>query len=414
MEHPLSLKVMRLSRPRFSSKVMITDDSDDILSRTLMEEHLKDPSSCRDVPEAALGRLLILPQSFGMIYLGETFSCYISLHNDSTDPCFSISMKCDLQTMVHRITLYPQNKEPPLQDQLLPGDSIDRVLNHEVKDLGTHILVCEVFYTSPKTQEKSSFRKLFKFEVKKPLDVKTNFHNSDENEVFVEATIQNATTGCLYLEKVAFEPSTHFNVTSLNSIVGLNEDNSVFGPVNCLQTNDSRQYLFCLSPKPNFKLDQKLLRSVIAIGKIDVIWRTNLGERGRIKTSQLLRTPPVLNDIQFLIESCPSVVMLHQVFNISAKIFNNSERTLELEALCVDKNKSRLMWSGSTAQKLGLLQPDGCLEFTLSVVPLDTGLQVISGIRILDNLLKRTYEFDDSNQVFVTSDLGIFDAIISS
>ncbi|XP_040568914.1 trafficking protein particle complex subunit 13 [Lepeophtheirus salmonis] len=417
VEHLLSLKVMRLSRPRFSQNLLITDDSKNALSGIMSSEHLKDPASCKDLPEAALGRLLVLPQSFGMLYLGETFSCYISLHNDSTEGCMSISLKCDLQTTVHRITLYPPNnsKDSVIQNQLLPGDSIDHVLNYEVKDLGTHILVCEVFYSSSKsgTNEKSSFRKFFKFEVKKPLDVQANFHSSDDNEVFVEATIQNATTGCLYLEKVVFEPSNHFNVSSLNSIVGLDEDNSVFGTVNCLQANDSRQYIFCLTPKSNSKSDHKLLKSIIAVGKIDVIWRTNLGERGRIKTSQLQRSPPVMNDIHFYIDSCPSVVMLYQAFNFTAKIYNNSERTLELDASSVDKDKSRMMWIGTTSQKLGLLQPDGCMDLNLSVVPLDTGLQVISGIRITDNLLKRTYEFDDQNQVFVTSDLPIYEAILS-
>ncbi|CAB4065145.1 TRAPPC13 [Lepeophtheirus salmonis] len=326
---------MRLSRPRFSQNLLITDDSKNALSGIMSSEHLKDPASCKDLPEAALGRLLVLPQSFGMLYLGETFSCYISLHNDSTEGCMSISLKCDLQTTVHRITLYPPNnsKDSVIQNQLLPGDSIDHVLNYEVKDLGTHILVCEVFYSSSKS---------------------ANFHSSDDNEVFVEATIQNATTGY--------------------------EDNSVFGTVNCLQANDSRQYIFCLTPKSNSKSDHKLLKSIIAVGKIDVIWRTNLGERGRIKTSQLQRSPPA--------------------FNFTAKIYNNSERTLELDASSVDKDKSRMMWIGTTSQKLGLLQPDGCMDLNLSVVPLDTGLQVISGIRITDNLLKRTYEFDDQNQVF--------------
>ena len=39
-----------------------------------------------------------------------------------------------------------------------------QVLGHEVKELGTHILVCEVTYTTAQG-EKLNFRKFFKFQV---------------------------------------------------------------------------------------------------------------------------------------------------------------------------------------------------------------------------------------------------------
>jgi hypothetical protein len=37
------------------------------------------------MPEVLPGGLLVLPQSFGNIYLGETFSSYVCVHNDSTE-----------------------------------------------------------------------------------------------------------------------------------------------------------------------------------------------------------------------------------------------------------------------------------------------------------------------------------------
>jgi hypothetical protein len=48
-----------------------------------------------------------------------------------------------------------------------------------VKELGTHILVCEVF------GEKLNFRKFFKFQVMKPLDVKTKFYNAEVNKLLI-------------------------------------------------------------------------------------------------------------------------------------------------------------------------------------------------------------------------------------
>jgi hypothetical protein len=49
--------------------------------------------------------------------------------------------------------------------ELLPGETIDHVLQHEVKELGTHILVCDVSYSSP-LADKLNFRKFFKFQVR--------------------------------------------------------------------------------------------------------------------------------------------------------------------------------------------------------------------------------------------------------
>ena len=51
------------------------------------------------------------------------------------------------------------------RSEFAPGSTVDHVLSHEVKELGTHILVCEVTYSTA-TSEKLNFRKFFKFQVK--------------------------------------------------------------------------------------------------------------------------------------------------------------------------------------------------------------------------------------------------------
>ena len=49
-------------------------------------------SDAAGVP-TALGPLLVLPQNFGNIFLGETFSSYISVHNDSPSPVTGVNVK---------------------------------------------------------------------------------------------------------------------------------------------------------------------------------------------------------------------------------------------------------------------------------------------------------------------------------
>lgn len=48
--------------------------------------------------------------------------------------------------------------------------------------------MCEVHYTTPAGLQES-FRKFFKFQVLKPLDVKTKFYNAETDEVYLEAQV---------------------------------------------------------------------------------------------------------------------------------------------------------------------------------------------------------------------------------
>merc|ERR1711970_1348640 len=126
------------------------------------------------------------------------------------------------------------------RESLEPRNSIDDVINHEVKELGTHILVCAVSYVGP-AGENLSFRKFFKFQVMKPLDVKTKFYNVESDEVFLEAQVQNITQTTITLDRVTLEPSHTFTVTSLAPAEEVGE--GVVGRGHCLQVGDSWQYL---------------------------------------------------------------------------------------------------------------------------------------------------------------------------
>jgi len=54
-------------------------------------------------------------------------------------------------------------------------------------------------------------------------------------------------------------------------------------PNKMLDQDDSFQFLYHLTPKVEHA------RSAMSIGKLDITWRTALGDRGRLQTSQLQR-----------------------------------------------------------------------------------------------------------------------------
>ena len=78
-ENPISLKVMRLSKPKFHFGLPVP------FVAPREEPAAGDSSSggAQPLVEPAIGGMLALPHSFGDIYLGETFSCFVSLANKS-------------------------------------------------------------------------------------------------------------------------------------------------------------------------------------------------------------------------------------------------------------------------------------------------------------------------------------------
>ena len=134
VEHILALKVMRLTRSTlnvYSNNV--SSEKTDILQGILQEKVNPDNLISNN-------QFLQLPQSFGNIYLGETFSSYICVHNCTTHSVNSVSVKCDLQSNNNRVSLaIHRNKPTPLT--LNKDETLDDVIHYEVKEIGTHILV---------------------------------------------------------------------------------------------------------------------------------------------------------------------------------------------------------------------------------------------------------------------------------
>ncbi|XP_071835937.1 trafficking protein particle complex subunit 13-like isoform X2 [Apostichopus japonicus] len=403
-EHLLSLKVMRLTKPSFVLSCPVICEQQDIFSRGSdgLQDLLPKLGSVQGLPAVALGELLTLPQNFGSIYLGETFSCYVSVHNDSSQIVKDILVKTDLQTSSQRLALSGSGATP--RPELEPEGCIDEVIQHEVKELGTHILVCAVNYNPP-SGDSMYFRKFFKFQVLKPLDVKTKFYSTEDNlvhsdEVYLEAQIQNITQSPMCIEKVSLEPAPEYTVTELN-LQPDDSDSSIFGAITYVNPMDTRQYLYRLQAKPQQGSERgTFTKGVSSIGKLDIVWKTNLGERGRLQTSPLQRVSPGCGDIKLVVLQIPDSITLQSSFKFLCKLTSCCERTMDLK-LNLQKAGTGLSWMGISGKQLGKLGPGDSLQIELSMLSTIPGLQSISGLRIIDQNLKRTYEHDDIAQIFV-------------
>lgn len=134
-------------------------------------------------------------------------------------------------------------------------------------------------------------------------------------------------------------------MTTLNTN---DEGESIYGSVNLLDTGCSRQYLYCLQPQSNLLKDPKMMQNATNIGKLDIVWRSNLGERGRLQTSQLQRMvcctilqqgwlcirlytnviglsqAPEYGDLRVIIKDIPLKAYLEEPVNCTCHIINTS------------------------------------------------------------------------------------------
>ena len=152
--------------------------------------------------------MLLLPQAFGEIYLGETLSCYVSVGNHSRATARDVGIKCELHTERQRVVLRDDTARPIAR--LQPGESRDFVVEHDLKELGAHTLVCSAVYTDGGEPglgggERQFAPQYFKFSAGNPLAVRTKVRAGAPNRTLLEACVENATKHPLFLSEARFD-----------------------------------------------------------------------------------------------------------------------------------------------------------------------------------------------------------------
>lgn len=395
-DYLLALKVMRLTRPTLATPDVIVSETGDLPGNRFDKLNEQDAISMKTADHIAGGQFMLLPQSFGNIYLGETFSSYICLHNCTTHPVQGVTVSAELQSDKAKILL-PINEGKQTPTTLNTNETLDDVIHHEVREIGVHILVCEVHYKTPAGLDES-FRKFFKFHVLKPLDVQTKFYNAETDEVYLEVQIQNIMAGPISLETVDLQCTDKYTVTSLNT---LSNGESVFKSKNMLQPQNACQFLYCIKPVPELVGKVKQLKLEKNIGKLDILWRSNLGERGRLQTSQLERSPIKYGDIRLTVVEAKNVVRIGDLFDFMCRITNTSERTMDLQLKLIARPQLGCDYTGTMDFSIGSIEAEQSKDVRLSVNPVKIGLISVSQLQLTDVFLKRTYEFEDIVQVLV-------------
>eukprot|EP01134_Creolimax_fragrantissima_P006706 CFRG6706T1 len=409
-DHLLTLKVMRLSRPNFHQSTPIFAENDDLIFDATNELQKTERSL------QPLGDTIMLPQNFGTVYLGEKFVSYVRVSNSSGKDATDYHLRAELSTASHRVLLFDSSTE---KKDIPNGQSVDTLVTHEVKEMGKHTLVCQVAYTTAEGFD-VFFRKSFKFVIKNPLAVKTKVYNV-EKEVFLEAQVQNLIAVPMMVESMRFDPNPLFVLSDLNSIEeehlvknrGQNSNGdsvcigdsgmnarTTMGRTPYINSNDIRQYLYRLAPRIP---DDPAAKVATVVGKLDISWRSSMGEVGRLQTSQLPRKVKPQSDLTLTATSIPEKIVSGSPFSVECVLANLSDRRMSLRMVAVKSKMSAIVMNGISGQHLGEVNPNHRKSITLSLFALKAGLHPISGLRITDLISGRSYDIENLKDVLVLS-----------
>lgn len=283
-----------------------------------------------------LSPMVNLPPSFGSAYVGETFSCTLCVNHDAFDllegdagglkptptgqkTIRDVRIEAEMKTPTTAATatsgggggVVKLSLSPPgpggVDDtaskghggvDLLPGETLQKIVNFDLKDEGNHVLAVTVsYYEATETSGRTrTFRKLYQFICKASLIVRTKpgplprlggGGRAGGRRWVLEAQLENCSEDAMQLEKADMELEEGLVCRGLNWDV-LAGDGQIEKPV--LHPGEVEQVCFVIEEvvgdgdggKGVQEQDGRIIFGVLGVG-----WRSEMGNRGFLTTGKL-------------------------------------------------------------------------------------------------------------------------------
>ena len=359
-------------------------------------------------PEAAAGidGALVLPQSFGAIHLGETFRSYISLGNVSSHAVKNLSVRAELQTERQRKTLF-DNSETPLES-LRPGGRFDFAISHDLKELGAHTLICNVMYSEP-DGERKYLAQYFKFASTNPLVVRMKVRSVGPDTTFLEACLESAAKGPLLIDSVRFETPPSCSASPVGQrpqpapgsgsgpagAGGRFDLGQYLENVDLLErAGQSKHFVFRLERRDRGGASDGIQTQQASsnqptqnvLGKLEIRWRGQMGEPGRLQTQQILGPPLAARIAELQLLGPPPEIIRERPFPLTLTVQNRTAR--ETGPLTVTLSgsleASPVVMSGPCSVSVPPLPAGGARSISVLLIATRAGVQPLGDLTLTD------------------------------
>jgi len=372
---------MRLLRPNFSTILPnITFERDDYLYPALNNNQLISGTLLSGVNASPLSIGFQLPTSFGNVYVGENFKCYIAIHNVSDVVISKVSLKVYIRTSSNKEHVLVSGNEE-IKDFGL-NYYYDHIISYEINEKNNHVLICDCKY-NVNGGETKSFQKFFKFNVFDPLEINSRIIPIN-NGYICNSEVINKTNSTIYINSANFITEPDFVSQSLN-----NPENMIF-----LKPENKWEFLFKIDHENIYKNSKELL-----LGKIKINWRTILGETGTFYSGEINRQQPQKKFVLISLLDIPEKLQINEMVKCTMKIVNLSKKEIKPSITIIPS--SELLITGITSFISEPLQPMEEKHMNINILPIQGGIHTFPTVKVHDLISKKTNEFKGNLTFFI-------------
>jgi hypothetical protein len=430
-DQSLALKVMRLYKPRLGEPGLG------------LGLHGLDTRSWTQGDGAAQ---LVLPSSFGKIYLGQVFACYISVCPSSPAAVGNVAVSAELEAAGQRALLLDKREanraarpeDSPLGKaaRCVPGQTVDFVIEQELGTIGEHTLRVTVQFDV--AGERRSLRKHYRFDVAKPLSFAATFEPADAwapgapgsagagaARLVAQVEVKNLTKADLLLSQVEMLPVVEGFVARQVAVASRPP-----APL-LLPAAGSWNFVFQLEPRKAADpgaAPPRLVAPGLQVARVLTKWTTDFGEQGRLISQPLVwkaearaapavpppapvggvadqrqpasgailvRATPLQRGQALLVGECCPVLL--EVTNLLASDITEAE----LRIAHAPGPDCGVLFVGSTTTSLGALAANQTATAVCDALPLAPGAHALS-VSVLDKVSGRELVPATPPSLFVT------------
>jgi trafficking protein particle complex subunit 13 len=179
-QQPLAFRLLRLKPPSLhlapDARFNLEEDFGTLplaVPPVAVDGPFADRIQLRTASQMGVTGTLVLPQSFGAVYLGQTLTLAIAMQNTSrVVPLHRIGIKIEVVTDRGKVVLYDSTPSEGLS-VLAPGEYHELLVKHDVKDQGSVTMVVKAWYLIAGGSERKYQGGSFVFSVENPLIVRT-------------------------------------------------------------------------------------------------------------------------------------------------------------------------------------------------------------------------------------------------
>ena len=151
-----------------------------------------------------------------------------------------------------------------------------------------------------------------------------------------------------------------------------------------------QQYMFRLT----WRGPPAALKSVGALGRMEVSWRGAMGERGHLQSNTVQRKLPAPRAVEVSVVSAPAAVALETPFGVRLSVANTTskELTLQMRWDASPERTDGFVVDGVGCRDLGAFKPHATREIEVSLIALAPGIRKLGGLQLYDPASQQAHD----------------------